>query len=195
MAKKRLLLCWGNPYMFHEVIVPLITSLAKEYKLFIVLQDFYMPHELLELLKLWQRDGLIEGYLIAPNNDHVFKMHWFMRKKRRFLRSFKFDVFLSGSMMQVFERYLLDCIIPRNCVRVCFWPQITYLMENKPLAEKLLNDIEKKSVTAESKISATTSSNIFRRILSKIKSGDSSIDLISKAAALVKYRFLRVYRK
>ncbi len=136
--KPRLLLAWGNPYNFEGVIAPSLAELARHYEVFVMLVDFHLPEGMRERLEAWNSDGTISGHMIVPSYFDTARLHPFMARSVRELRRMAFDIFLSLSMIQVWERYLLACALPPNCLKVCFLSHLTPVLANEALARRVL---------------------------------------------------------
>lgn len=136
--KPELLLAWGNPYNFDGVIVPLVPRLAPTYRVYVMLVDYHLAPRVMEQLKRWTADATISGYSIVPEYRDALRLHWFMAAEVRRLRRRNFCALVSLSMMQVWERYLAECALPPEAVRLCFFTHLTNLLEHEALVRGLL---------------------------------------------------------
>jgi hypothetical protein len=138
-VKPELLLAWGNTYNFDGLIVPLVPKLARAYRVFVMLVDHLLAPRITAQLERWKDDGTISGYSIAPDFQDTWRLHLFMAIQVRRLRRRNFRFFVSLTMMQVWERYLLACALPPEAVRLCFFPQTTNLLNNEEMMRRLLD--------------------------------------------------------
>lgn len=145
MKKKKLLIAFGNAYLFDGNVAPVVPKLCSMFDVFVILSNGYMPMQLIEQLKQWVIMGTIKGYLIVPeykNNmttqRNMLKFHFFMKSNIQFLYDQHFDLFVSISGMQVLERYLMECVLPRYCIRVCLWLTGHWLLVHESMVYGLL---------------------------------------------------------
>ncbi|MBU2044105.1 MAG: hypothetical protein KJ977_05190 [Candidatus Omnitrophica bacterium] len=124
--KKKLLMSWGSPQVFYETMIPLIPKLAENFSISIILIDYFTPAKTLEALDSMRVQGLIKEYWLVPSSKNILKHHFYIKSKLKTWRSSNFDVFLSNAVAQVFERYIVECVIPSHCVCVCFWAALGY---------------------------------------------------------------------
>jgi len=137
-ARPRLLLAWGNPYTFDGSLVPLVPRLAGAYEVHVLMVDFHLTPRVTEQLRRWQAEGVITGFAIVPEYQDTWRLHRFMALEVRRLRRRNFDVLLTGSVMQVWERYLLACALPPQALRVCLLGNMARLLTHEALVRDLL---------------------------------------------------------
>lgn len=194
LNEKKLLISWNNPYVFNEGIVPLIPILAERFQIYIILSDFFMPRALIKLLETWKNEGEIVGYLITPHLDETLKLLLFLKSKKEILQSYNFNIYLSGSMMQVFDRFLLDLVLPKHCIRICFWLGTTYLMEKELLVGHLLegnNTNISMPTPLITQSAGKTSNNTMYQKLIKLKKEKGVINVIQ----MILNRLIAIIRK
>lgn len=137
-GKKRLLITWGNPYIFNETIVPIIPKLAEEYLVSIITVDSFMPSGLVAAIESMRENGLIEKYWILPDTESVFRHQFYLKSHIGAWREMNFDIQLSGSEIQIYEHYINSCSLPAHCLRVCFWTGLGYMLKDERFVNKLL---------------------------------------------------------
>lgn len=152
--KKKLLISWGSPQVFYETMIPLIPKLAENFSISIILIDSFTPPKTLEALDSMRVKGLIKEYWLVPSPKNIFKHHFYIKSKLKTWRSSNFDVFLSNAMAQVFERYIVECVIPSHCVCVCFWAALGYPLYKRVVdpssQDSFLSKVLKKNKQAKS---------------------------------------------
>ncbi|MDD3296563.1 MAG: hypothetical protein PHU64_04295 [Candidatus Omnitrophica bacterium] len=171
--RKKLLISWGNPYIFYEAILPLLPKLAKNFRVSVILQDTFALPKIFETLSVMAKEGVIEEYWKAPDNRQMLKKHLFIKSKLKIWRSKNFDVFLSGSMVQSLDRYLLECVLPDACVRVCLWTALTYLLLKEDFAKQILFGRRKNHEFPKRTEQNSKRTGFFRKLLMKIKNSGS----------------------
>jgi len=127
-TKKKLLISWENAYVFREAVIALIPKLSKDFSISIILVDFFTPPKTVDTLKSMVAEGVIREYWVVPNFKNALKHHFFIKSNLKTWRQRNFDVFLSCSRVQTVERYILECVVSSNCVCVCFWWSLGYLL-------------------------------------------------------------------
>ena len=139
IQKKKLLIYWASR-TFIEFIAPLIPAFTKQFKIIILLYNHSTPPGLSKLLDGWKQDGVIEQYVLLPEDKHRIKFHLFMAKIIPILRKHNFDLWLTSSEMQVPERYIFDCVLPKHCISICMWHNNTFLfMYNEEVVKQLFS--------------------------------------------------------
>ena len=191
--KKSLLISWAA-HMFTEVMEPVVRELKDDFRIVIILVDYYTPTGLINCLTSWRTAGVIENFFVIPNYNKTLSAHLFMKRNLAILSSYRFDVWLTGSEMQVNERYILGCILPRWCVKIILWHGITYLLEKNELAKMLLVNpkIEIDSVPRTARYAEKYSR--FKFLKSKIKEAGSGIVILRKGLRLIYNSAVRLYR-
>lgn len=146
-AKKKMLVAWGNPFIFNEAVLPLIDKLANNFELTVLLEDFYMPENLTNILKHKQAQGVIADCIVIPNHNKLLNFHVAMQVAVKKLKPQNFDVLLAGSLMTVFDRYLTDLVMPAKSLKVCFWHGLTYLLEKEALQTQNVESSKPRKIT------------------------------------------------
>ena len=165
-SKPALLINWGNPYVLDEAITPVLSDLAKKFRIVLLLVDYNLTDEMRERTLAWKDDGLIMDVLVAPTHGGTLELHQFMNSLMPAFRHLNFDVFLTISAMQPYERYLLDWILPKKCLRIVFWPHPTNLFIYPELTKAVLNDGRRSSIdTAIKKLCKQTQPPILKELL------------------------------
>jgi len=140
--KKNLLIYWTSR-TFVEIFGPLIPKLAENFKIVIIILEYSTPPGMVEFLDSWKKEGIIEEYLLTPNHRKMLELHLFMKSVIKKLKVYKFDLWFTGSDMQVPERYIQECILPKECISLVLWQNITYLlMYDESLVRNLLKGTE-----------------------------------------------------
>jgi len=138
MNRKTILIYWPSR-TFVEVIAPIIPDLTRAFNLVVMLNDHSTPEGTVSLLQSLEAEGAISKYYITPHHTKLFKNHQFMKRVTNELRGYSFDFWLTGSEMQVRERFLLHFVLPEHCTAVVMWQNITFLFMYSPgIVGKLL---------------------------------------------------------
>ncbi|MFH1683614.1 MAG: hypothetical protein ABIA67_01895 [Candidatus Margulisiibacteriota bacterium] len=139
--KKKLLIQWASR-TFIEIFGALIPKLAEKFDIVVLLSDYSTPAGMIGQLNSWKEQGMIKRYSMFSHHEDL-NFHLSMKKEIKELRPFNFDVWLTSAEMQVFERYVWECVLPKHCVSIVLWHNITYLfMYNEDLARNLLAGTE-----------------------------------------------------
>lgn len=213
--KKKLLIAYRSPYLFHAAITPLIADLSETFDIFILTTNYYLKDDFTEQLEHWREDGTIIDYLIVPmfisnstenqNILNILKVHFFMRTKLNYLRNQKFDLLLIGSTDEIYERYLIDCILPHECVCVgllaCGFPLANYPVIIEGIfrgesASDLIMSIATPGNYKQNETSkvVTIKDNPIRRVASKFIRSSSKSQFIKKGILFALNRFSRYPR-
>lgn len=185
-TKKKLLVYWTTR-TFIEIFQPLIPKLAENFKIVVLLLDYSTPKGIVELLNSWQEQGIIEEYLFTPGHNKMLEFHLFMKSVIKKIKAYKFDLWLTPSDMQVSERYIRECALPKKCISVVLWQNITYLlMYNESLSRGLLKETDVGKILAPDQQSSIN--NKFRKqsLVEKIKRTSSFPELSRKAVNYIK---------
>ncbi|MBI5298908.1 MAG: hypothetical protein HY877_01225, partial [Deltaproteobacteria bacterium] len=126
---------------------------------------FYMPSGFIEEMEVLKRDGTIRDFLLTPSYEKNFQMLQFFRKKASGLRDYAFDVWLTGGEVQIDERYIAECVLPKHCVRIVVWHNLTFLLKEVELVKRLLG--ESKSC------SLRVTNSLFKNLTFKVKKSGS----------------------
>jgi hypothetical protein len=191
-TKKRLLLLWGNPCQFVETIVPVIPKLAEKFFVSIITIDSYAPKSFFKILKDMKSINIIENYWIAPNDDNIIKHQLYIKSKVDEWRESSFDIIMTLSDMQPIERYIYECVLSTNCIRVCCQPfHITHLLRHTNLAKRLLG-IENIATVSN------VENKVFRvspivKFVNKIRAKESIFELLVSIYNYAKHRIKNFY--
>ena len=140
MNKKSILVKWPGRNI-KEIIFPVINELYKKYDFYIIFEDYSSRDSLISDLDYLLSNSYIQKYFILPNYKKILKNFLFFKKNLTYLKSKKFDLFLSDSDMQVNERIIKEIILKKNCKIILMSPHQTYLFMYHPkLAEKILKN-------------------------------------------------------
>lgn len=125
--KKKILITYGNPYSLNGTLLPIIPRLSDLFDIVLMTTNYYLSNDLLIKFEAWKRDGIIIDYLIVPmflNNatqiQTKLKIHFFMLSKIKYLKEQKFDILLGDSSIHIWERYVIECAVDKNCPRLGF---------------------------------------------------------------------------
>jgi len=135
-AKKKLLIAWGSGYIFEEILSPQIFELSTYFEIHIIIVDYLLEKKTIDQIKLWVIKGNIIEYTILPNIDKVIDLHISMSRVLTKYRKEQFDICLLLSAMQVWERYITDTLLTRNCLKVCYFTNTSPLLNNLCEIEK-----------------------------------------------------------
>lgn len=167
--------------MFHEVIVSLLPSLAKDYQVYVLLlRDSYTRDFVIEELESFRESGVVQKYWIVPIHNDKLQLIRDLRRRLQELRSFEFKIMMAGNECEPVEQFLFKCIASEKCIQVIFWQQVTYLFENERLTRRLIGD---KAATGDSDRTKVPLGRL--RLFERIRKDTVSL-LILKI-----YRFLR----
>ena len=208
--KKKLLIAYGNPYIFHGSLTPLTAKLSETFDIFILTTNYYINDDFTERLEHWKKEGTIIDYLVVPwfiNNSteiqNILKVHYFMRLKLNYLRKQKFDILLVGSTQEIYERYLIDCTLPHKCIRVglqsCGFPiaKFPFIIEailmGENVSSRIKNLVIPLGIIQNETSKSTIKDNFLRRISSNFKNS-SKLHLMKKGILFLLNRFLTPIR-
>ncbi|KAF0135237.1 MAG: hypothetical protein FD145_63 [Candidatus Saganbacteria bacterium] len=136
---KKKMLIWWTSRTFIELFEPLILGLSKNFYIVVLLLDYSTPSGMHEKLEFWKKEGLIERFSLSPPYRDKTRLYLHMREEIKILKAYDFDVWLTNSVVHVFERCILECALSKHCITIVFWPSITYLFAfNQKLAKKIL---------------------------------------------------------
>jgi len=138
--KKKLLISWGNPYIFYEVILPLIPKLSEKFSVSLILGSSFLPEKLRQALDELASKKMIDNLWVLPDHREILKHHLFIKKHLPVWHRHSFNLFLSISGIEIIDRYLIECVLDKACQRVCFWTALGYLLQNEKIARKLLGE-------------------------------------------------------
>ena len=179
-----------------EVVQPFVTQLAEHFRIVVVLFNYSTPPGLVELLSSWEKEGIIERYSLTPDHRNTLRFHLFMRAEIRTLRQYKFDLWLTGSEMQVGERYILECVLPKHCVSVCMWHNITFLfMHNQDTARRLLSGGNIREYPQAREGFILNGDSYLQRFKRKINQGVSFSRILEYIFLSIKTYVLRIRKK
>ena len=133
-TKPRLLINWGNPYVMEDVIGPILPELAERFWIVLLLVDYRLEPNIRGAANSWKQKGLVADVLIAPSHGGSLAAHRYMADAAAMLKKLDFDLFVTISAMQPYERYLTDWILPEKCPRIVLWPHPTNLFLNPELS-------------------------------------------------------------
>lgn len=136
------------------MVAPIVEKLVDKFRITVVLFNYSSPPDLIERLDKLKADGHIESYFITPEFNKMIGFHLFWRAKIKELGPCEFDCLLSAGEAQVGERYLLDCVLSKNCVVVCMWFNVTHLFINtqgKPNGKSPAIDLKNYELVREDK--------------------------------------------
>ena len=187
MAKKKTLLISWPAHMFREIMVPLVEDLASNFEIVMTTIDYYVPDGLISEFEDMKYNGMIKSYFIVPNFPKVKQQYQYLKKNTQKLKSYEFDLWLTGSEMQINERYIKEFILPSKCITIVLWHGITYLFESPDIANELLhNDFQRTVLMQED---GTTKEQMFlESFRKKIKESGGYTRLIRKLPASLFWR-------
>lgn len=148
-SRPRMLINWGNPYVINESVAPALPDLAKRFQIVLLLVNYHLTKEIHDKALEWKKAGYIKDLLIAPSHGGSFAAHAYIRNIAGQLHAWKFDIFLTISAMQPYERYLTDWILPAHCLRVVLWPHPTNLFLHAALADSVTSNAPRNQIEAE----------------------------------------------
>lgn len=165
----------------------MIHEFVSEFRIVVVMMDYFVPPGLLERLKSLEEKGIIEKYFLISIPRSSLKFFLGMRKTLEGLEVYKFDVWLTHSEMQLEERYISECLLPKGCLRVVFSHNATFLLKNELLARKLMGESE----TAQGLVQPKTGV----RLIEKIRKSKSVMAALQKAPPFLLRPFKRARKK
>lgn len=137
MKKTVLISC--PPRSLREVFIPIIYQLGRDFNVVISMVDYFMPDGLIELLKSMVKNGLIQEYVIFPEYKYAIRQLFALKREMARLKPYNFDLWVTQGEMQLNERYLSECVLPEDCVRIIVSHNVTFLLEHEDLVRKLLS--------------------------------------------------------
>ncbi|MDH4469331.1 MAG: hypothetical protein QE271_14830 [Bacteriovoracaceae bacterium] len=147
IQKPKLLFAWGNPYIFTNTILPMLTELAENFSLYVIIPNYFMPPVLEKSLEELKTNGVIQSFWIAPNFCNIFKHHQYLNSHLKTWKNLDFDILVSATEIEIMFRYLSKLALRPSAKRIIFMAQLGYLLENEKLAKALLQiPVEKADV-------------------------------------------------
>jgi hypothetical protein len=194
--KKGKLLISCSAHTFSEDMQPLVQKFSRNFSIVITIVNYNIPIGLVEMFRAWEKSQLIENYLVIPNFTDTLKLHLFMKAAIVHLRKYDFDFWISGGEMHVYERYILECALSKQCKRIILWPRLTYLFEHEDLARRLLSDADTAKHFAPQDPGALVPWFRFRNLIGKIRKTGSVSNILKKSLHLKGLRsyILRIFR-
>lgn len=167
---KKLMLISCPPQSMDEVYLPLIHQFSDEFRVIVVITDYFVPPGLLDHLKFLEEKGIIEKHFLIPDPKGSLQFFLSMRKTLEGLCAYPFDVWLTCSEKHLEYRYIAECLLPKNCLRVLLWHNVTYLLKNESLSRLLLGEGEEKHVSVPVGV----------RFVDKVKNSKSILEVVRK---------------
>ena len=201
--KKKLLISWDNHYQFNGAVVPLIPKLAENFLIYVIFIDVSTPPIFCELLESMKAKGLIKEYWLLPDFSWSFRFievlrhHWTIRQNMKKWKRYNFDVLLANDATLSFQRYLAECVIPNNCIHICWMPSRTRLLIQEDLASDLLNNVNASEAIARHKRAVSNKSSFLNRLrnwVTKIKE-EPSLRVVLKKGMRIVQRTINVKKK
>ena len=175
-----------------EVIQPLIPKLCEDFRIVVLLNAFGVPPGLTDFLIKQKKYGIVEDFILAPHPNDLLKSHLFMKRHIKWLKDYDFDLWLSSGESQVEERYVLECILPKHCVSVCMWQNITHLfMYHELIVRKLFSEDFPEGMRLQEGPKAPVRKRNSHHYLKRIKQGEF-FDLAKGAMLRV---YMKIYKK
>lgn len=140
MVRKKRLLVSATPRTLREGYFTLFRGLCRDFEIVIVAVDFFVPPGFLESVRAFEKEGVIHKFFLLPPYHSAFKMLRMLKSITSQLKGYQFDAYLTESSTQLDTRYLTECIIPKSCLRIILWNNLTFLLgRNESLVKKLLS--------------------------------------------------------
>ena len=137
--KKKCILIYWSTRTFIEVIAPLLPQIVRNFNIYLILYDYSTPVGMIEFLNSLKNSGGVMNYYITPHHSKVLRNILYLKKITPELKTKNINLFLTESEMFPNQRYILECVLPKNSISVVMWHNITYLfMYNKPYVKQLL---------------------------------------------------------
>lgn len=149
IMKKKLLILWENSYMFAETIAPRISDFANQFDVYVTLVGCPMTQLLFEQLILMRTNGYLKEFWIIPDSAKLVKHHMYIKSMKKNWREFKFDICMSSTDIAAVDKYFYECVLPSDCLRVCFQPTLGFILQNgnrTRILREQQGDIHKKSI-------------------------------------------------
>jgi len=172
--KKKLIITFGA-HTFMNALSILIPKLAKDYDVTITTTDYYIHDHLIQYLDGLIKNKLIKKYFIIPVNKKINTFN-FLKLITNELRSNKFDYWLTSSEVEVYERYILEFILPKHCVKIIFSYTLTYLFQKPEIVKSLLCSV--KSMEEKTPLSHKQVKNVsfyYQKIKDKCEERDMTL--------------------
>ena len=125
--KKKLLLSYGNPYVFRDSIAKIIPILSNSFRIWLITTDYYLTNDIHNYINKMKSNDILQDFLVLPQPKDTFKLFILLQSNQKFLSSINFDIFLTGDDMQLISRFLMDCVVPKKCLRVILFLSPAYL--------------------------------------------------------------------
>ncbi len=119
----------------------LIPKLSQDYNITITTTDYFIPDHLIQYLDSLIKKNLINKYFIIPVEKKI-KTFNFLKLITNELRSNKFDYWLTSGETEVHERYILEFILPKHCMKIILSCNLTYLFQKPEIVKSLLYSVK-----------------------------------------------------
>lgn len=160
-----------------------------------VLKAVAMPSNTIKTLDSWVESNTLDKYILAPDSKEGISFHLFMKQTVKDLKKYKFDLWLGRSEMGVVDRYVLDCALPTKCIKVAFWPLLTYLLQREQgLVRSLLSASNAIEILAEPSGKAPNTRTRLESIAQKINRAGSPLEIVRKIFSSFAARLSRLLK-
>ena len=106
MIKKNILIYWTSR-TFIEVILPLLNDFTKIYNIYLILFDFSTPKAIAGISEKLLRDKTVLFFRVTPHHKKIAHNFIFMNNEQEFLKSIKFDCWLSDLEFLPNQRFII----------------------------------------------------------------------------------------
>ena len=138
MVPKRKLLVTATPNYLRENFLPLMEEMSNYFEIVIVTIDRFTSPGVVEKATNFEKKGTIRKFIILPPYELTLKMMIALRQLKRQLKGYSFDIWLAESSIEIYPRYLAECVIPKNCIRVLFNSSLQFLLKKEFIVRRLL---------------------------------------------------------
>lgn len=140
MVRKKRLLVTASPRALRDGYPILFKEMCRDFNIVVVSVDFFTPRGFVESMRALEREGVVCKFFLLPPYRSTLKMLRMLKSITSQLKEYPFDAYLAGESIQLDTRYLTECIIPKSCIRIMLWNNLTFLLGREELlVRKLLS--------------------------------------------------------
>lgn len=127
--KDSMLVTWTSHSFFGSMLNHVI-ELSERFDIVLGLTNDHLGQEKVNLIDDLMNNGVLSYFFIIDNNSqNALNLYKKLLKDTDRLNEFDFSVWLTGSNILIYERYIESFLLTEKCKKVIYWDGVTYLME------------------------------------------------------------------
>lgn len=126
--RKRILICYLNPYILESIVLPLIEDLGRTYSIDLITTTICTTKNLRPKLERLANQGSLSSFIIVPefwdppSLKRIIRRHWFIQKHILPLGDRDYALALFSSSVSFLERYVLNMLDKNKTILVGHHP-------------------------------------------------------------------------